>query len=254
MPCSIYQGMLMQPEKKILLRLSELPTMPSTIGNMAWNETGYWRYLTPLIANKLAPAAELPVGHPDPKISGCLRRGDVQRSLSLLLSHNLCQGSLVACAITLARQNAFAKLSIERYLYRRSKGFWPALVQKRRLKRAQKTGKRVAIVGSGPLGLSCAFFLGRLGCEVVVMEPSNQLGDASRSLTEEIEPEVLEDEIKRLLVLADIGLERGAVIDFEHTGETLRKADLIILDLPGFRKISPCLPRRPHSIRSMTQS
>ncbi len=40
----------------------------------------------------------------------------------------------------------------------------------------QRTGRRVAIVGSGPAGLSCATDLARLGHEVVVFEALHELG------------------------------------------------------------------------------
>ncbi len=41
---------------------------------------------------------------------------------------------------------------------------------------ARETGKRVAIVGSGPAGLTCAFFLAQRGHEVTVFERENHLG------------------------------------------------------------------------------
>ena len=58
--------------KIIIQRLSEVPTAPTTIGTMAWNETGDWRYVTPARrrqARALQP--ELSGGHPDPALSGC---------------------------------------------------------------------------------------------------------------------------------------------------------------------------------------
>ncbi len=65
----------MQP-KKIIQRLSDLPTMPSTIGTMVWNETGDWRYLTPLIRNKLAPCSQVcPAGIPIPELFKCPKEG-----------------------------------------------------------------------------------------------------------------------------------------------------------------------------------
>ena len=90
------------------------------------------------------------------------------------------------------------------------------------------------VIGSGPLGLSCAFYLGCRGCQVVVLDPCNQAGGALVDLSpEKIEPQVLANEINRLIRLADIKLETGAVIDFDTPGEPLSKADLIILDPTG---------------------
>ena len=45
---------------------------------------------------------------------------------------------------------------------------------------AQKTGKRVAIVGSGPAGLACAQQLSRAGHDVVVIEKNDRIGGLLR--------------------------------------------------------------------------
>ncbi len=42
------------------------------------------------------------------------------------------------------------------------------------------TGKRVAVVGAGPSGLTCAYFLGLMGHEVTVFEQRQQLGGMMR--------------------------------------------------------------------------
>jgi Pyruvate/2-oxoacid:ferredoxin oxidoreductase delta subunit len=95
----------------------------------------------------------------------------------------------------------------------------------------------VAVIGSGPLGLSCAFYLGCRGCQVVVLDPCSQAGGALvNPLPKKIEPEVLANEISHLIRLADIKLETGAVIDFDTPGGLLSKADLIILDPTGLPK------------------
>ena len=57
--------------KIIIKSLSELPTAPTTIGTMAWNQTGDWRYVTPLVADKTgALQPELSGGHSDSAPSG----------------------------------------------------------------------------------------------------------------------------------------------------------------------------------------
>src|SRR5262249_25119686 len=45
---------------------------------------------------------------------------------------------------------------------------------------ARRTGKRVAVVGSGPAGLACAQQLARAGHEVTVFEKSDRLGGLLR--------------------------------------------------------------------------
>lgn len=45
---------------------------------------------------------------------------------------------------------------------------------------AQKTGKRVAIIGSGPAGMSCAQQLARVGHDVVLLEKNDRIGGLMR--------------------------------------------------------------------------
>ncbi|HUS79192.1 MAG TPA: FAD-dependent oxidoreductase [Patescibacteria group bacterium] len=49
---------------------------------------------------------------------------------------------------------------------------------KRKVKRAKSTGKKVAVVGGGPSGVSAAFYLGMLGHEVTVYEKTDRCGGA----------------------------------------------------------------------------
>ena len=52
---------------------------------------------------------------------------------------------------------------------------------KKNLKVAAATGKRVAVVGSGPSGLTAAYYLATLGHEVTVLEALDQLGGMMRT-------------------------------------------------------------------------
>jgi NADPH-dependent glutamate synthase beta subunit-like oxidoreductase len=49
---------------------------------------------------------------------------------------------------------------------------------RRKVKRAKATGKKIAVVGGGPAGVGCAYFLGILGHEVTVFEKSERCGGA----------------------------------------------------------------------------
>jgi Pyruvate/2-oxoacid:ferredoxin oxidoreductase delta subunit len=234
MQYSGYQEMLMQP-KKMIQSLSELPTMPSTIGTMAWNETGDWRYLTPLVENKPAPCSRnCPAGIPIPSYLSAVKNGDIQRGLALLLAHNplpgltgrLCYHPCQTKCIRKKVDQAISVRKIERFLADNGSEV--------KIEKGNTADKQVVFIGSGPLGLSCAFYLSFRGCQVAILDPSNQAGGALLDVPpEKIEPQVLANEINRLILLADIRIETGAVIDFDSPGEPLSKADLVILDPTG---------------------
>ena len=221
--------------KIIIKSLSELPTMPSTIGTMLWNQTGDWRYLTPVVQNKQAPCSlNCPLGILIPGYLNAVKNGNLDIGLALLLVHNPlpgltgrlcyhpCQGKCVRKKI----DRAISIQQIERFL-----GDFGAEVK---IEKRKKINKRVVIIGSGPLGLSCAFYLGCQGCRVVVLDPCSQAGGALTDISPgKIEPKMLANEINRLVSLADIKLETDSVIDFDAPGELVSKADLIILDPTG---------------------
>ena len=221
--------------KIIIKRLSELPTAPTTIGTMAWNQTGDWRYVTPLVADKLAPCSQnCPVGIPIPRHMGTMNRGDIEGGLATLLAYNPLPG-LTGRLCYHPCQTKCVRRKIDRTIpIQKMELFLGDLATDVTIEKSDKTDQQVTVIGSGPLGLSCAFFLGCRGYRVVVLDPANQAGGALVGLSpEKIEPQVLSHDINRLIRLADIRLETGAVIDFAKLGELTAKADLVILDPTG---------------------
>jgi glutamate synthase (NADPH) small chain len=94
-----------------------------------------------------------------------------------------------------------------------------------------RTGRRVAIVGSGPAGLSCADQLNRAGHDVTVFERSHRLGGL---LTYGIPPMKLDKFVveRRLQLMADEGVRflAGVEIGPGHAGtEVLSHFDAVVL-------------------------
>jgi Pyruvate/2-oxoacid:ferredoxin oxidoreductase delta subunit len=226
--------MLMQT-KTTIESLSELPTMPSTIGTMAWNQTGDWRYLTPLVENKLPPCSQkCPLAIPIPVYLKSLKNGDIQSGLNLLLVHNPLPGltgrlCYHPCQTKCARRGIDRTISVQKI-----ERFLADLATDVGIEKREKTDIQVVVIGSGPLGLSCAFYLGCWGCRVVVLDPRNKAGGALDDLSSgKVGPEVLANDISRLIRMADIKLETNAVINFEMPCERLSNSNIVILDPTG---------------------
>ena len=68
----------------------------------------------------------------------------------------------------------------------------------------------MAVLGAGPLGLSTAYFLGRMGISVTVCDPLDQPGGFLSSVdTKKLPKEILGRETNRLISLANIQLKLG---------------------------------------------
>jgi Pyruvate/2-oxoacid:ferredoxin oxidoreductase delta subunit len=221
--------------KTVIQKLSELPQAPTTIGTMAWNQTGDWRYVTPAVAEKLAPCSRnCPAGIPIPRHLGDLNRRDVEGALTRLMAFNplpgltgrLCYHPCQSKCVRRKIDRAVSIQEVERFLGDSAAGIAAA--------RADAKDRRVAIIGSGPLGLACAFFLGLEGYGVTILDSAGQPGGALLALLpEKLEPGVLSGEIDRLLRLADVRLETGAVVDLTRLGDLATEGVLVILDPTG---------------------
>ena len=89
---------------------------------------------------------------------------------------------------------------------------------------AKKTGKRIAVVGSGPAGISAAFDLARAGHEVTVFEAARKPGGMLRGVIPSFRlPEaILDAEIKGLKALG-VRVETGKALGRDITVESLKK-------------------------------
>lgn len=88
--------------------------------------------------------------------------------------------------------------ALKRYAADREKGLW-----KKRMQVEGDTGKKVAVVGSGPAGLTAAFYLRKRGHAVTVLEARNEPGGMVRYAIPayRLPHDVLDKEIKDILSL-----------------------------------------------------
>jgi formate dehydrogenase beta subunit len=106
---------------------------------------------------------------------------------------------------------------------------------------APPTEKRVAVVGGGPAGLTCAFFLRRLGHEVTIFEAMPKLGGMLRYGIPEyrLPKKVLDWEIEGIL---DLGVEAKTNMkfgrDFDLSSLAARGYDAVFLGIGAWQDSS----------------
>ncbi|WAP70803.1 NAD(P)-dependent oxidoreductase [Jiella pelagia] len=101
-------------------------------------------------------------------------------------------------------------------------------------KRAAPTGRRIAVVGAGPAGLSCAHRLAMLGHEVTILEARekpgglNEYGIAAYKATEDF----AQREVEFLLKIGGITIETGKALGRDiHLADLRRDYDAVFLGL-----------------------
>ncbi|RLB09442.1 MAG: hypothetical protein DRG59_02355 [Deltaproteobacteria bacterium] len=169
------------------------------------NKTGSWRFLRPRYLEKTAPCSSAcPVGQDIPRIQMLAVQGSFKEAWELLLSENpfpgtcgrVCFHPCESACNRLEFDEAVAIRMIERFLADTASRYE---LQPRLNKLAEK-GKKVAIIGSGPGGLSAAYFLALLGYSCDVFESSNKPGGMLRWAIPfyRLPLKVLEEEIARI--------------------------------------------------------
>ena len=212
--------------------MADLPKVPITIGDMTYNRTGLWRYLMPAIHDRIAPCQiACPLGMPSPDFINDLIRQEPARALNRIMELNPLPGitgrlCYHPCQSKCLRREIDSNVQIqmlERYLADTAPEPAPS---------APKSPKaQVAVLGAGPLGLSTAYFLGRMDISVTVCDPLDQPGGFLGSMdNDKLPKEILGRETKRLISLANIQLKLGNDYSGLDSGGMKQGWQLIILD------------------------
>lgn len=176
-------------KNRIRIKRHEMPTQDALIRKGNFNEValGYSEEIAVKEAKRCLQCKEpkciegCPVGVLIPQFIKALREGDIAESIRLMkIKNNLpaicgrvcpqerqCEGS---CLLG-KKGEPVAIGRLERFI-----GDYELEHRTCPLERAEPSGKRVAIVGSGPAGLTCAVDLARLGHSVTIFESLHRPG------------------------------------------------------------------------------
>jgi Pyruvate/2-oxoacid:ferredoxin oxidoreductase delta subunit len=200
-------------EKKKIESVRQLPVMPLTIEDMTWNKTGTWRLLTPEAQDKTPPCqAACPIGQPTADFIQAVLARDWNRALELLLEANPLPGvtgrlCYHPCQARCLRKELDGPVSIQEL-----EKAVADLGKTPEVAKAAPTGRKVAVCGAGPAGLTASYHLSLQGCEVSVFDPGEQPGGFLKDVSaEKLPPEVLDREISRLAAIGGIRFRMKAV-------------------------------------------
>src|SRR5215470_13843986 len=129
----------------------------------------------------------------------------------------LCEG---ACVYNLLDEEPIPIAKLQRYSTEK------AIQDKWKLfNRKPSTGKRVAVVGAGPAGLSCAHVLAREGVDVTIFEKENKGGGLMTYgiAAYKVTPQFCEDEVNYITALGGIEIKYNQELGKDFTLASLKK-------------------------------
>jgi len=161
----------------------EMPPMAVSLADMGHNRTGSWRYMRPIYSEKIAPCKNAcPLGNDIPRILSLVSEGRYEEAWRLFRQTSPLPGvcgrvCYHPCETKCNRKDfdeALSIASIERFVAD------ACFDLEDKISERPRRSEKIAIVGSGPAGLTCAYFLAKDGYAVTVFEAASQPGGMLR--------------------------------------------------------------------------
>ncbi|MGB9630224.1 MAG: FAD-dependent oxidoreductase, partial [Thermodesulfobacteriota bacterium] len=175
----------MKEKEKITFKgLRDIPPLSISMGTMLWNKTGTWRYLKPLYFSKTPPCNEAcPAGNDIEAVMVFAKEGRFQEARKLIKEENPFPGvcgrvCFHPCESYCNRKEYDEALSI--HAIERFVADSKFKINQEKSVGHLKRKEKVAIIGSGPAGLTCAYHLARMGYGVTVFESYSSPGGILR--------------------------------------------------------------------------
>jgi 2-oxoacid:acceptor oxidoreductase delta subunit (pyruvate/2-ketoisovalerate family) len=196
--------------------------------------TGLWRYNRPYFTEKIPPCQNgCPLGNWVQKFVAELALENLEEAWSTLKLENpfpgVC-GRICShpCEDVCNRGDLGGSVSIKRLERFLSDHFWDQPWIPPRIQNDQ--GKRIAVLGAGPAGMACAYYLTLMGHEVIVFESNRSLGGVPRIGIPDyrLPKEILEKELNDILSLG-IKVKTGCHVGQDISFKEILKFDGIFL-------------------------
>jgi 2-oxoacid:acceptor oxidoreductase delta subunit (pyruvate/2-ketoisovalerate family) len=163
---------------------SEMPDISISRGHMDWNKTGAWRTQRPFYENKTPPCnAACPAGNDIVGFIQKITQDDLEGAWHLIKEENpfpgICGRVCFHPCETKCNRGSYDEPIAIHALERFAADSASQLPQKIEKISPQGRGK-IAVIGSGPAGMSCAYHLAKLHYNVTVFESFVQTGGVLR--------------------------------------------------------------------------
>ncbi|HWR10540.1 MAG TPA: FAD-dependent oxidoreductase [Rectinemataceae bacterium] len=236
----------MKYEPFTAMRISLL--IPMSSASTSANRTGSWSDMRPRYQEKTAPCSvRCPCGQDIPRIEMLTSRGRYEAAWRTILAENPLPGTcgrvcFHPCEEACNRgefDEAVSINALERFLDDRARA---ESVQESTTVAPSK-GRRVAIAGSGPAGLSAAYFLARLGYECEIFEADRAPGGILRGgiPSYRLPNAVLDREIRRIEGLG-VAVHCSTAIDPDFIATAKRRFDAVFLGCGHGRSLGLGVP------------
>lgn len=193
--------------KMMLKSLDEIPLMAVSYDSMEWNKTGSWRHVRPIYIERVAACRKgCPAREPIPHYFALAKEGKYIEAWKLIIEENPLPGvcgrvCYHPCEKSCNRKEFDEPIAIhlmERFISDQVYDYdyqFPIIEDKKK--------QKVAIVGSGPAGLSCAYQLARRGYKVTIYEANSGPGGMLRIGIPpyRLPREIIDKEVGRILGL-----------------------------------------------------
>jgi NADPH-dependent glutamate synthase beta subunit-like oxidoreductase/Pyruvate/2-oxoacid:ferredoxin oxidoreductase delta subunit len=182
----------------------EMPYCDLAVATTEWNQTGSWRYLRPRYVQRIAACQfSCPTGNNIEDWIRLLEKDKIQEAWEVCTLENpfpaiMGRVCFHPCMDGCNRQELGGAVNIQMLERALGESMGDSLPPAKPL--FPPTGKKIAVIGSGPAGLACAYHLCRLGHGAVVFEKEPQAGGMLRYgiPSYRLPKELLDREIKRL--------------------------------------------------------